>query len=276
MVIEFRSLAEFGLTPSAEILSRGFADYLVPIHSTPAILLGMARQDSVDLVASRICLLDGEPAGAALIARRGWTCRLAGMAILPAARGKGVGEKFMTELFSCANARGDRSMVLEVIEQNVAAVRLYEKCGFKKIRRLIGFAGAPSAEFEEEVALEEVDPREVARAVTAHGIADLPWQISAETLAQIGPPFIAYRGGPSWILISNPTVSPIGLRAVVTEPAARGQGRAASLVRSVMARHPAAEWRASSIFPEEMAPLFEELEMPRSPLTQWQMCFPLT
>ncbi len=275
MPIEFPSLAEFGLAPAAEVLTRGFADYLMSIQFSPAILLGMVRQDSVDLAASRVCLVDGAPAGAALIARRGWTCRLAGMAVMPGARRQGVGRKIMALLLAEARARGERAMVLEVIEQNAAAVQLYGGCGFRKVRRLIGAAGPAPAGAEEEIALQEIDPREVARAVDAHGLPDLPWQLSAETLAQLGPPFLAYRGGPSWVGISNPAVSPIGIRAVVTEPAARGQGRAAALVRGVMARHPAKEWRASAIFPEEMTPLFTELGLARTPLSQWQMRRPL-
>ena len=275
MTLEFPSVADFGLAPAAEVLTRGFADYLVPIQSSPAILLGMVRQDSVDLTISRVCVVDGVPAGAALIARRGWTSRLAGMAIAPEARRRGIGKKFMAQLLAEARARGERTMVLEVIEQNAPAARLYEGCGFAKVRRLIGAAGPAPTEPEEEVALEEVDPREVAHAVDAHGLPELPWQLSAETLAQLGHPFLAYRGGPSWVVISNPAVSPVGLRAVVTEPPARGQGRAAALVRAVMARHPAKEWRASAIFPEAMAPLFAELGLTRTPLTQWQMRRPL-
>jgi GNAT superfamily N-acetyltransferase len=271
MNLEFPSVADFGLAPATEAFTRGFADYLVPIQSSPAILLGMARQDSVDLAASRVCVADGAAVGGALIARRGWTCRLAGMAIAPEARRRGIGKTMMTQLLAEARARGERAMVLEVIEQNAPAVRLYEGCGFAKVRRLIGAAGPAPAEPGEEVALEEIDPREVARAVDAHGLPELPWQLSAETLAQLGPPFRAYRGGPSWVVISNPAVSPVGLRAVVTEPSARGQGRAAALVRAVMARHPAKEWRASAVFPEEMAPLFAELGLARTPLTQWQM-----
>jgi ribosomal protein S18 acetylase RimI-like enzyme len=271
MTLEFPSVADFGLASAAEVLTRSFADYPVPIPSSPAILLGMVRQDSVDLAMSRVCVADGAAVGAALIARRGWTSRLAGMAILPEARRRGLGRKIMAQLLAEANARGERAMVLEVIEQNAPAVRLYEGCGFAKVRRLIGAAGPAPAEPGEEVALEEIDARTVARAVNAHGLPELPWQLSAETLAQLGPPFLAYRGGPSWAVITNPAVSPVGLRAVVTEPSARGQGRAAALVRAVMARHPAKEWRASTIFPEEMAPLFAELGLPRTPLTQWQM-----
>jgi GNAT superfamily N-acetyltransferase len=238
---------------------------------TPAALLGSARGDGVDLAASRVVVRDGSPAGAALIARRGWTCRLAGMSIAPEARKLGVGRALMTQLLADAKARGERTMVLEVIEQNAAAVKLYEWCGFAKVRRLTGAAGPMPADLQNEVVLEEIDPRELARVVGVHGLPDLPWQLSAETLALLGPPFLAYRGGPSRVLISNPAVSPVSIRAVITEPAERGRGCAAALVRAVMARHPAKEWRATAFYPEEISALWSELGLARSPLSQWQM-----
>jgi predicted GNAT family acetyltransferase len=228
------------------------------------------------LTVSRVAVRDGSPVGAALIARRGWTCRLAGMSIAPEARKQGLGRALLTQLLVDAKARGDRSMVLEVIEQNAAAVKLYEQAGFVKVRRLTGAVGPTPADLQNDVVLEEIDPRELARIVGQHGLPDLPWQLSAETLATFGPPFLAYRGGPSRVLISNPAVSPVTIRAVITEPGSRGRGGAAALLRAVMARHPAAEWRASAIFPEEMSALWSELGLARSPLSQWQMARPVS
>lgn len=246
----------------------------MPMTFTPALLLGAARNDSVDLTVSCVVVRDDSPVGAALIARRGWTCRLARMSIAPEARKQGVGRALMAQLLADAKARGERTMVLEVIEQNAAAVKLYEQCGFAKVRRLTGAAGPTPADLQNEVVLEEIDPRELAGAVRAHGLPDLPWQLSPETLALLGPPFIAYRGGPSRVLISNPAVSPGSIRAVITEPAARGRGCAAALIRAVMARHPAKEWRATAYYPEEMSALWSELGLARSPLSQWQMARP--
>ena len=106
-----------------------------------ATLVQATRVDSVDLASSCIFVRDGTAIGGALIARRGWTSRLAGMAVVPEARRSGVGRAVMHHLLGEAKARKDRRMVLEVIEQNTAAVNLYRAVGFRQIRRLIGFAG---------------------------------------------------------------------------------------------------------------------------------------
>ena len=270
MPFAFPSVLDFGLEPAAQVLTRGFSDYFVPIASSPAMLLGLARADSVDLTASRVAVLDGKPVAAALIARRGWTARLAGMAVVPEARQSGVGKALMAQLLAEAQGRSERAMVLEVIEQNAPAVRLYEGCGFRKIRRLTGHAGRPAAEAD-AAALEEIDARELAAFVGAHGLPDLPWQVSAETLAHATPPAAAFRLGDSALLLGNPAADVVGLRALVTHRDRRGRGGARALLRAAMARFLGKEWRAPAIFPEEMGGAFTAAGLVRTPLSQWQM-----
>ena len=272
MKLEFPSMVDYGLEPAAEVLARAFEDYFVRIPSTVGVLLNMARADSVDLTLSCAFLCDGVAVGGALIARRGWTCRLAGMAIVPSARRGGVGRAAVLHLLAEAKARGDRTMLLEVIEQNTAAVELYRRCGFEEVRRLIGFAGPPAADAALSPDLIEVDLREVATAVTRHGLPDLPWQLSGETLAQLTPPSVAYRLDGAWIALSDPTQSVVTIRNLIAEPAAQGAGREAALLRAVMARHPGKEeWRLSAVWPEGLAAVIAPAGLSRSPLTQWQM-----
>lgn len=230
----------------------------------------MVRQESVDLNLSRVMLQEYEPVGVALIARRGWTSRLAAMSIIPQARSKGIGAQCVHQLLEDARTRGDKAMNLEVIEQNAPAVRLYEKCGFQKVRRLIGFTGQPKIS-ETNIPLEQIDVREVARVLIAHSADDLPWQLSGESLITNGPPNIAYRAGASYIALSNPDAPTIVVRAIVTLPDARRQEHATQLLRMVIARHSEKTWRVSATFPEELGGLFEKIGMTRDTLSQWQM-----
>lgn len=270
---EFVSVADFGLERSAEVFARGYSDYFVKIPATAALLLGMARVDGVDLAASRILVRDGQPVAGGLIARRGWTCRLAGMAVVPEARRTGAGRVLLDQLLAEAGARNERAMVLEVIEQNSPAVALYEKAGFRRVRRLCGWQGpanpAPGTD------LREVDLREVAAAVAQHGLPDLPWQVVAETIAQLTPPSRGYRLGPAWLAVTPAPNGPVTVRALVVEASARGCGAALALLRAAMAAHPEAPWRAGAVFPEEMEPLFLAAGLARTELTQWQMTRPL-
>ena len=179
MNLEFPSMADYGLERAAEVLARAFEDYFVRIPFSVASLLQAARADSVDLAASRVFVRNGAAVGGALIARRGWTARLAGMAIVPDARRIGVGRAAVLHLLTEAKARGDRAMVLEGIEQNTAAVELYRACGFKEIRRLVGFAGPPAPDAALPPSLIEV----LADLVTRAGLPRSPltqWQMRRE------------------------------------------------------------------------------------------------
>jgi hypothetical protein len=70
--------SDFSIPELADFMTRSFEGYFVPIHMDANGLLGMVRRDSVDLTFSRVLLANGEPAGAGLVARRGWDSRVAG------------------------------------------------------------------------------------------------------------------------------------------------------------------------------------------------------
>jgi ribosomal protein S18 acetylase RimI-like enzyme len=275
MSLEFLSLAHYGFDRAAEVLSRGFEDYLVKIASSNVLLLHLARSDSVDLAASRIVVRDGNALGAALIARRGWTARLAGMALVREARGQGVGRATVLHLLEEAKERQERSMVLEVIEQNETAVKLYEGCGFHRVRRLVGFS-LPKATAAAQVhakppALEEVDLRSVGLVIAANGLLNLPWQMSAETVAQLSPPAVAYHLDGAWVALTAVASPQVMVRALVTERSRQGRGAAVALLRAVIARYPGKEWRMNALWPEELGQVFIEAGFTRSALSQWQM-----
>lgn len=271
MDCDFTSLAGFGLERAADLLTRGFADYFVRIPCTVPGLLEMARTDSVDLTASRVVVRGGAAVGAALIARRGWTSRLAAMALIPESRRQGVGRALVDRLLAEARSRGERTMVLEVIEQNDAATKFYETCGFRKIRRLMGFSAKLDLTGNPMPAVCEIDPREVAAALMTNGPADLPWQLSPETVAHLAPPAIGYRGSRAWLALSNPSGPQIGIRALVAERGGQGRGRAVELLQAVMAMHPGREWRISALWPEEFGEVFLAAGFTRAALSQWQM-----
>jgi ribosomal protein S18 acetylase RimI-like enzyme len=276
MQLELRRMPEYGLAETAELLNQGLADYYVRVVLDKAALLHLVVHDSVDLSSSRVVLQDGRAVGAALVARRGWSSRLAGMAIVPDARRAGVGRWLMAQLIAEAQARGDRRLVLEVIEQNTPAVHLYESCGFRIRRRLLSFSATPpdpepQKEKMSPIQLEEIDIRAMARLVTMHGLPDLPWQISGESLALLGPPNRAYRIDDACVAISNPDQAQVAVRSVLVPPPVRRQGQATRLLQTVMTAHPGKMWRVPALCPEEIGGLFDRLSFVRESLTQLQM-----
>jgi ribosomal protein S18 acetylase RimI-like enzyme len=274
MSLSLKPATEFTIPQLAELMTRSFEGYFVPVNITETIMLNMLRRDGIDLTASRVILKDDEPSGLALIARRGWASRLAAMGIVSNARNGGTGTWAMGQLIAEAQARGEKEMLLEVIEQNTAGVKLYEKVGFTKIRRLVGYRlENPPVESEEE--LEEIDIRDLARQVTHHGLKDLPWQLSGPTIAHHTPPSRAYRLNDAYCLISNPEALDVSISSVLVKARSRGAGLSAVLMRALFARFPNKVWHVSPIFPEEMGVIFEQVGMMRETLSQWQMSLAL-
>lgn len=276
MSLSLTPASEYDTPFLADLLTRSFEGYFVPIVLNSTALLNMIRRDGIDLTASRVLIRDGEPVGLALIARRGWTSRLAAMGITINARSGGVGTWAMNQLIEEAKSRGEKEILLEVIEQNTAGVKLYEKVGFTKMRRLIGYKldttqFVPDDDEEEHGQLEEIDIYELAKLVTQFGLNDLPWQLSGATLIQQTPPARAFHFNDAYCLISNPEATDVAIQSVLVKPESRGAGLSGVLMRTLFAQFPNRIWHVSAILPEELGFVFEQVGMLRETLSQWQM-----
>ena len=255
-------------------LNQGFEDYFIHIHFTNSMFVNMVQKDGIDLSASRVLLANQNPSGIALIApgatRR--VSRLAAMGIAKETRGKGAGSWFMKELIEEACERGDREMVLEVIEQNEPAVKLYQKYGFERIRRLVGFIHKNRDTGENQKGdLDEIDLREMGKRISQYELSDLPWQLSGESVTQINPPLRAYRDGPAYILISSPEAEHVVIWSLLVEPEARGNGLATGMLRQVLAHWTGKTWHIPALCPEEFGKIFENAGFEKETSSQWQM-----
>lgn len=270
MNFDIAPASNYPLPDLVRFLNQGFEDYFVPIQFNMIAFLNMLRKDGIDITVSRVLVIDNSPCGIALIARRGWTSRLAAMGIAKESRGRGAGSWFMNELIEEARQRGEHEMVLEVIEQNGPAVKLYQKSGFQTVRRLVGLI-RKQAEENLESKLEEIDLRVMARLVSQHGCIDLPWQLSSESIAQMNPPARAYRKGPAYIVISNPEAEHLVIWSLLVEQNKRGQGLGTDMLKGVIAHHPQKAWHVPAVLPEEFGTVFERAGFVKEELSQWQM-----
>lgn len=57
---------------------------------------------------------------------------IAGLAVAPAARGRGVASALLAAAEKHARHRGARKLSLRVLSTNDTALRLYERCGFRR------------------------------------------------------------------------------------------------------------------------------------------------
>ena len=272
--MDLKPASSYTLAYLVELLNRSFENYLVPIQFNSSQFITMIRKDSIDLDSSRVMLIDNEPSGIALIARRGWTSRLAAMGIVQQMRGKGAGSWSMEKLIEESRQRNDHEMVLEVIEQNEPAVLLYQKFGFQSVRRLVGFVFKNAVQNSIE-SLQEIDLREAGRLISLHGLSDLPWQLSGETIAHLNPPARAYCKGQAYAVISNPDAEHIVIWSLLVEQDTRGNELGLDMLRNLTSKHTDKTWHVPAILPEELGRVYEKAGFEKEKLSQWQMRLPL-
>lgn len=270
MNMDLKPASSYTLAYLVELLNRSFENYLVPIQFNISQFITMMRKDSIDLDSSRVLLINDEPSGIALIARRGWTSRLAAMGIVQQMRDKGAGSWSMEKLIEESRQRNDHEMVLEVIEQNEPAVLLYQKFGFQSVRRLVGFVFKNAVQINTDP-LQEIDLREAGRLVSLHGLSDLPWQLSGETIAHLSPPARAYYKRQAYAVISNPDAEHIVIWSLLVEQDARGNELGLDMLRNLTSKHTDKTWHVPAILPEELGRVYEKTGFEKEKLSQWQM-----
>lgn len=172
-----------------------FADYIVPFGLTKEQLKNHIAINAVDLSKS-IGAFDGEKMiGFTLNAFGMWngerTVYDAGTGVVPDFRVRGIGEKmfeFMRLLLEEANVR---QILLEVINGNERAIRLYRKIGFCEARKLLIFEQKKPMDFAARFA-QDFEIRETETAdwslFKSFWDANPSWQNSAEALERSPSP----------------------------------------------------------------------------------------
>jgi ribosomal protein S18 acetylase RimI-like enzyme len=147
---------QFSYAELAELFTSGYEGYFVPVHVDEPTLRYMVETWDIDLSKSRIA-----PAvGLANLAVRGDRAWIGGIAVVPAERRNGLGRALMEAVLELATA----TVLLEVIDANEPAIKLYESLGFVKTRVLeVWHVDAPLVEA-------------ASAAQSTLGQTDVPWQ----------------------------------------------------------------------------------------------------
>src|SRR5215469_4007997 len=135
----FTSALDYTLAQLTEMHNISFTGYFFPMGMTPESTASMYR---IYQVAPQHCVAmyteDGSFVGLAKLALRGSRAWCAGFGIAPAFRGKGMGKLLVASMIEEARKAGAVTLQLEVLEQNVAAFKLYSSTGFVVTRQLVG------------------------------------------------------------------------------------------------------------------------------------------
>lgn len=271
--VTVRPVAEMTAAQAAAAMEHCFQGYIVPIRMTPEGWDQRYRREHLDPWASHVYERDGQPAAVVFVCRRGWTSRVGAMAVAPEARRIGLGRRAMRDAVAQARARGDRSLLLEVIEQNTPAVKLYKSLGFRMTRRLVGYRWEPEAAPAQADALREIDPLELSRIVHHEGEPDLPWMLAAETLAAMTAPARAFALEDSaYALVASLDADTLTLLSLVVPHARRKRGWGTRMLRALAAANPGKPWQVVALVPENLAPrFFARAGWERQGISQYEM-----
>ena len=253
-----RPVAECTAAEVADALTKSFEGYVMPVNVTARGYEGRFRPENVDPFASYVYSREAGPVAVVLVARRGWTSRIAAMAVGPEARGRGLGKAILQDAIGEAVERDDRSVLLEVFAHNTPAVKLYEGLGFRRVRKLLGYHHDPGGKVPGAVdALAELDPLDFARVVASEGEPGLPWMLAAETLSgSVSPARAFHLDHRAYALLGDPEANAIHLVALVVPRAHRRNGWGTRLMQALFVRYPDRAWSIPQIIPEELAPTF--------------------
>jgi GNAT superfamily N-acetyltransferase len=156
------------------VFNLGFSDYLLPMVMDEAGLADHIVCNDIDLACSRVAV-DVEPVAFALAGRRGAEAWIGGMGVAPPYRRSGLGGRTLTAAIEAVAAEGVDTVWLEVLEGNVAAIALYERLGFERVRHLEVWSLPPDSE-RDTVAHRALDVDAAHAWIASHRSGREPWQ----------------------------------------------------------------------------------------------------
>lgn len=143
--IEFKTLENISLEELTKLFNHAFDDYFVKVNVTPQMLAEKIQSEDIQLKFSVGVYANERPVGFVLHAVRnfpeGKLAYNAGTGVIPNFRGQNLTHKMYEFILPKLKEAEVSSCILEVMEQNVPAIKLYHKTGFQKIANLECFRG---------------------------------------------------------------------------------------------------------------------------------------
>lgn len=272
MTFEIIPAYEVPMAEQAKVFSQAFTDYVGgSFEMDAASLARFIFHQGADLAFSYFMRTDAGLAGFAYINRNGNISRVAGMGVVPAARRSGLARRLLAHLLEEAQTRGDHAMMLEVIEQNPAAHRLYAQQGFREAGHLLSWrrkANPPANESIEP--LEEVSLIRASQIPSALEYPEIPWPISRHAIAKSAAKY-AFRSGQKLIVVGDLEVTSVRVHALSCSDRMDWAGLRETL-RGLLQRYPDREFFTPPVFPEQFGhEVFQPLGFAREPLSQFLM-----
>jgi ribosomal protein S18 acetylase RimI-like enzyme len=135
-----RFLSEGDFQALYQAFSAAFSDYVMPFALTETQLKNHLRLTAVALDRTMGCFAGDWMMGFSLNGFGEWNGRStvydAGTGVIPAARRQGIAREMFSAMLPVFKREGIEQFLLEVIHNNIGALRLYEQLGFEITREL--------------------------------------------------------------------------------------------------------------------------------------------
>lgn len=158
----FSTLEDFTLNELCELFNRAFADYFVTIRLTPEQLHEKILSEDIKLDKSVGIIQKNQLVGFIFHALRNINGKLvaynAGTGVIPEFRGKNATEKMYGFILPELIEMNVSEVMLEVMEQNIPAIKSYSKVGFEKIVDLNCYKGKLARlEYSSDISIKEIN-----------------------------------------------------------------------------------------------------------------------
>ncbi len=203
--LHFDPATRFSLRQLAAFFNAAYEGYAHPVGVTPEGLARRVHEESLDLAASQVMEIKGEPVGLFLVGRRHNRAWCGGFGINKPQRGRGLAGSLVTEMIARTRATGAKAFQLEVLSANVGARRVYERAGFQATRELVVYSSTPAPPNTTALAaFGRADVLDHLRAVDREAPLAHAWQREVASLhARTDIEAFEVKGGASGVLFSR-------------------------------------------------------------------------
>ena len=255
--------SDFSYEELVEAYNRTRVDYMVPMPMNAARLREYAEVCDIDLEASAVAVDGSEILGLAMLGVRPGRAWISRLGIIRSKRRQGTGWTLVTHMIEQARQKGAKSIVLEVIKNNVPAHNLFIKKGFRETRELLVLRRPPNPPPEAitEAKVESLGYKDAVR-LLGRRQAQPSWLDANESMINAGQLSALHAvladGSHGWLVFQN-TVFQLGRLVVQTEkgdPLIVGR----SLLHYLHSAHPVQDTKTENLPADDPHwPAFKEL-----------------
>ena len=139
--MHFNTLEKLSTAEITQLFNEAFADYFIKVELSSDFMQEKIDSEAIQLDKSVGVFVGGKPVAFILHALRNTVAYNAGTGVIPTFRGKHTTVKMYNYILPILKSNGVSEVRLEVIDENIQAIKSYEKVGFIKERELPCFKG---------------------------------------------------------------------------------------------------------------------------------------